>query len=49
VQEAHVATTDRNKIAQAAVTAALTAAAERIESVTKKLNQTVGGNSVALG
>jgi hypothetical protein len=27
----------------------LTAAAERIESVTKKLNQTVGGNSVALG
>jgi cell division protein ZapA len=49
VQEAQVAATDRNKIAQASVAAALTAAAERIESITKKLNQTVGGNSVALG
>jgi len=49
VQEAQVAVTDRNKIAQASVAAALTAAAERIESITKKLNQTVGGNSVALG
>ena len=49
VQEAQVATTDRNKIAQASVAAALTAAAERIESITKKLNQTIGGNSVALG
>jgi len=49
VQEEQVATTDRNKIAQASVAAALTAAAERIESITKKLNQTIGGNSVALG
>jgi cell division protein ZapA len=49
VQEAQVAATDRNKIAQASVAAALTAAAERIESITKKFNQTVGGNSVALG
>ena len=49
VQEAQVATTDRNKIAQASVAAALTATAERIESITKKLNQTIGGNSVALG
>ena len=48
-QEAHVTTTDRNQVAQAAVAAALAAAAERIESVTKKLNQTVGGNNIALG
>jgi cell division protein ZapA len=49
VQEAHVATTDRHKTTQAAVAASLTAAAERIESVTRKLNATVGGNGVALG
>jgi|ERR1700677_3859163 cell division protein ZapA len=49
VQEAHVATTDGNKIAQASVAAALAAAAERIESVTKKLNQVVGGGGIALG
>jgi len=48
-QEARVAAADRAQSAQAAVAAALTAAAERIESVTKKLNQTIGGNSVALG
>ena len=39
LQEARVATTDRSKAAQAAVAAALDAAAERIESITKKLNQ----------
>jgi cell division protein ZapA len=49
VQEAHVATTDRHKVAQAAIAASLTSAAERIESVTKKLNAAVGGNGVALG
>jgi cell division protein ZapA len=49
VQEAHVATTNRHKATQAAVAASLTAAAERIESVTRKLNATVGGNGVALG
>jgi cell division protein ZapA len=49
VQEAHVATTDRHKAAQAAVAASLTAAAERIESVTRKLNANVGGNGIALG
>jgi cell division protein ZapA len=48
-QEARVAAADRTQSAQAAVAAALTAAAERIESVTKKLNQTIGGSSVALG
>jgi cell division protein ZapA len=49
VQEAHVATTDRHNAAQAAIAASLNAAAERIESVTKKLNATVGANGVALG
>lgn len=48
LQEAHVAAADRNKSAQAAVAAALTSAAERIESVTKKLNATIGAG-VALG
>jgi cell division protein ZapA len=48
-QEARVAAADRTQSAQAAVATALTAAAERIESVTRKLNQTIGGNSIALG
>ncbi len=48
-QEAHAASADRNKSVQAAVAAALTSAAERIESVAKKLNQSAGGNRVALG
>jgi len=47
--EAHAAATDRGKAAQAAMTEALNGAAERIESVTKKLNQSIGGNGVALG
>ncbi|MGA8654246.1 MAG: cell division protein ZapA [Xanthobacteraceae bacterium] len=49
VQEAQVASTDRQQAAQAAAAASLNAAAERIESVTKKLNAAIGGNSVALG
>jgi cell division protein ZapA len=48
-QDARVAAADRTQSAQAAVAAALTAAAERIESVAKKLNQTIGGNGIALG
>jgi len=48
-QEAHAASADRNKSVQAAVAAALTSAAERVESVAKKLNQSTGGNRVALG
>jgi cell division protein ZapA len=50
-KDAHAATAGRQKAAEAAVAAALAGAAERIESVTKKLNQTVGGSggSVALG
>jgi cell division protein ZapA len=49
LQDARVATSDRTKAAQASVASALSAAAERIESITKKLNQTVGGGDVALG
>jgi len=48
LQDARVEAADRANTVQAAVAAALNAAAERIESVTKKLNATVGGN-VALG
>ena len=41
---------ERNNAEQAALASALIAAAERIESVTKKLNQSAGGgNIVALG
>ncbi len=48
-QDARAAAADRTQSTQAAVAAALTAAAERIESVTRKLNQSVGGSGVALG
>lgn len=47
--EAQIAAADRNKAAEAAVAAALSSAAARIESVTKKLNQPVPGDTVALG
>jgi cell division protein ZapA len=49
VQEAQVTTTDRHQAGQASAVALLNAAAERIESVTRKLNQTIGGSGVALG
>jgi cell division protein ZapA len=53
LQNAGVAASDQTKAAQASVAAALATAAERVESITKKLNQTIGqttGNgSVALG
>ena len=48
-QGAHGAVADRNNAAQAAVASTLTSAAERIESVSKRLNQTIGGSGVALG
>jgi cell division protein ZapA len=48
-QEAHATNADRNRNVEVAVAAALTSAAERIETVAKKLNQSAGGNSVALG
>jgi cell division protein ZapA len=49
LQDARVATSDRNKAAQASIAAALSAAAERIEGITKKLNQTITTSGVALG
>jgi len=49
VQDAQAASTDCHQAGQASAVALLNAAAERIESVTKKLNATVGANTVALG
>jgi cell division protein ZapA len=46
VQEA---TADRGRSSATALATALTSAAERIEVITKKLNKTIGGSSVALG
>jgi cell division protein ZapA len=48
LQDARVNAADRSKTAQAAVAAALASAAERVENVTRKLNQTIGGSG-ALG
>ncbi len=48
LQDARVVASDRAKQASAAVVGAFNSAAERIESITKKLNQTVG-ESVAIG
>ena len=48
MQDTRVEAADRAKDTQAAVAAALNAAAERIEGITKKLNQTIG-NGVAIG
>jgi cell division protein ZapA len=48
MQDARVATADRAKEASAAVVNAFNSAAERLESITKKLNATLG-NDVALG
>jgi cell division protein ZapA len=49
LQGAQVATSDHNKAAQAAIASALGAAAERVESITKRLNQTIANADVALG
>jgi len=50
LQDARVIASDRTKAAQAAVAIALSTAAERIEGITKKLNQSVGaGNGVPMG
>jgi cell division protein ZapA len=50
LQDSRAAASDRANTTQAEVAAALTAAAERIESITKKLNATVGGSGgVAIG
>jgi cell division protein ZapA len=49
LQSAQVATSDHNKAAQAAIASALGAAAERVESITKQLNQAITNADVALG
>jgi len=50
LQDARVVASDRAKTASAAVVGAFNSAAERIEGITRKLNQTVGnGNGVAIG
>jgi cell division protein ZapA len=49
LQEARVASAEHAKVTQAAISAALNAAAERIESLTRRLNQTIGDNGVAMG
>ena len=43
LQDARVVSSDRAKEASAAVVAAFNSAAERIEGITKKLNQSLGG------
>jgi cell division protein ZapA len=48
LQNARAQASDETKGAQAVVAAAIVEAAERIESITKKLNQTIGA-SVTLG
>jgi cell division protein ZapA len=48
LQEARAMASDQSKTAQASVATALSSAAERIEAITKKLNQTIG-STAALG
>jgi len=49
LQDASVISSDRAQATQAAIAAALNAAAERIESVTRMLNETVPVRGVPLG
>jgi len=49
LQDAGVAVSEHNKAAQASLAAALAAAAERIEDITKKLNQSIATGGVAMG
>jgi len=49
LQNAEVALSDHNKAAQAAIAAALSKAAERVENITKALNATIAGSGVTLG
>ncbi|TMJ41576.1 MAG: cell division protein ZapA, partial [Alphaproteobacteria bacterium] len=49
LQEASVVSADRAQATQAAVIAALNAAAERIESLARRLNQTLVDASVPMG
>jgi cell division protein ZapA len=49
LQEANVASAERAQATQTAIVAALNAAAERIESITRQLNQTVPSRDVPIG
>jgi cell division protein ZapA len=49
LQDARLVAADRAKAASDAVVGAFNSAAERIEGITKKLNQTVGNGAVAIG
>jgi cell division protein ZapA len=49
LQDARVTASDRSKASQASLATALSAAAARIEDITKKLNQSIGPGGVALG
>jgi cell division protein ZapA len=49
LQNVQVAISDRNKAAQAAIAAALSTAAERVENITKALNATIANSGIALG
>jgi len=50
LQDARMVAADRAGATQAAIVAALNSAAERIESIVRKLNQTVnGGQNIAFG
>ena len=49
LQDARVASAEHAKATQAAVAAALNAAAEKIERLTRQLNQTQADGSVAMG
>ncbi len=49
LKDARAIATDRSQATQAALIAAFNSAAARIEGLTKKLNQTVGENEVAMG
>ena len=49
LKEARTASADRNQATQAAMAAAFNAAAERLEGVARKLNQSIGGPGLAQG
>jgi cell division protein ZapA len=49
LQNASVVSADRAQTTQAAIVAALNASAERIEAITRRLNQTVAEDNVAMG
>ena len=49
LQDARVQSAERAKATQAAVSAALNSAAERIEGITRRLNETLRDDNVAMG